>query len=431
MNIVVVPSLKSDLLSSTAIVPTQHKGGLGMVIAIAAMVIIPYAAPLIAGAIGTSLGISAATFGLSAAMGSAIGSAMVGAALGAGVALITGGNVGLGAIGGAIGGGIGGYTSAAGAAAGAGGAAGGSGTAGVAGTGAGVAPATAPTAVMAGGDVGIGAGGGLATGGAESFVASPYAGGTFVTGGVDAASSAGAQLSGASAAPAASSPAGGAMAASGTQGYTNPSFLDTLGTNLMSSEALQNAGGKLLTTAVTNGVMGDPNMTAEEKANLAALNKARAFEKDQLDKKAAESTKYLNYAANINPDYYGQQALTEEQNRLLRAQQAGLREINPSDTGSYSAQTRRNALDKSRLSGYDRGRQEAEAKRLQYMQAAQGTAPSGAGYAAGVAGDLASADARYQRAQKEASDYASMFSPIAEDIFGSTEKKKLQEQGVA
>ena len=166
---------------------------------------------------------------------------------------------------------------------------------------------------------------------------------------------------------------------------------------------------------------------------MADLNAARAKQLELQNKKQAVSDAYVQQASNINPYYYGQQALTEEQNRLNRAQQAGLRNINPSNTGTRSATVRRNALDKSRLSGFDRGRQEADSKRLQLMAAAQSSAPTGSAYAGDIAGDLAAADTRYQRKQKEYDDYAGILEPLAADIFSvdsaAEREKKRQEAG--
>tara|TARA_R110002110_G_scaffold86687_2_gene226085 strand:+ start:2004 stop:3563 length:1560 start_codon:yes stop_codon:yes gene_type:complete len=103
-NLLIVPpasirSFEQDLLSTTALTPTHHKGGIGKVLGIVAAIAIPFAAPAIASSIG-----------ISAALGSAtLGSALVGAGLGAATAAITGQNPLMGAAMGGIGGGIAGY----------------------------------------------------------------------------------------------------------------------------------------------------------------------------------------------------------------------------------------------------------------------------------------------------------------------------------
>lgn len=86
--------------------------GLKVIVGIAAAIIVPFAAPAIAGAIGLS-GAIGSVLGSSAfavTAGHVIGGALVGAALGAGTAALTGSNIGQGALFGALGGGIGGFT---------------------------------------------------------------------------------------------------------------------------------------------------------------------------------------------------------------------------------------------------------------------------------------------------------------------------------
>jgi hypothetical protein len=207
-------------------------------------------------------------------------------------------------------------------------------------------------------------------------------------------------------------------------------FVKDLPGKITGSEPLRAGASKVLSDAVSSGFVGDrPDMSAEERANMAALEQARAYQKGQMEKKQAVSDSYVQQAASMNPEYYGQQALTAEQNRLARSQQAGLRDINPSNTGLLSAQQRRNALDKSRLGGYDRGRQDAETKRLAYMQAAQASSPDGSGYAGNIAGDLKAADSRYKRLEAAGQEAANVFEPIFDDIF-SKKKKEDQQDGV-
>ena len=92
-----VRSFEQELLSTTALTPTHHKGGIGKVLGIVAAIAIPFAAPAIATAIGVS---------------GALSGALIGAGLGAATAAITGQNIGMGALTGGIGGGIGGYMNA-------------------------------------------------------------------------------------------------------------------------------------------------------------------------------------------------------------------------------------------------------------------------------------------------------------------------------
>ena len=102
---------------TTPIYPTQlieHGGGVKNVIAVAAMVIIPVAAPAIASSIAASGVLGAAVSGaMATTAGAVVSSAIVGAGLGAVTAKVTGTDVKAGAIMGALGGGFGGYRSAA------------------------------------------------------------------------------------------------------------------------------------------------------------------------------------------------------------------------------------------------------------------------------------------------------------------------------
>ena len=110
------PMQRKALVQAMGIRPQKGGGGLKAVVAVAAAVAIPFAAPAIVGAIASSTAIAAAlpavTAALSTTAGAVIGSAIVGAGLGAVSAKVTGGDVGKSALFGAIGGGIGGYSQA-------------------------------------------------------------------------------------------------------------------------------------------------------------------------------------------------------------------------------------------------------------------------------------------------------------------------------
>lgn len=88
-----IKSFERQLLSTTALTPTHHKGGIGKILGFAAAIAVPFAAPAIASAIGVS---------------SVLGQAMVGAGLGAVTSLATGGDPLRGALMGGITAGIGG-----------------------------------------------------------------------------------------------------------------------------------------------------------------------------------------------------------------------------------------------------------------------------------------------------------------------------------
>ena len=132
----------------------------------------------------------------------------------------------------------------------------------------------------------------------------------------------------------------------------------------------------------------------------------------------------MQRASSINPLYYGQQALADEQNRLSRAQEAGLRAI-PTNSNARASAIRRNALDKSRLGGFQTGQDAAEDKRRLYTASAANALPTGSGIANDFAGDLAAADKRYDRLGAAGDEFQDIFAPIAQDIFTDDPKKKL------
>ena len=461
----VVPSLKAHLRSSTAMTPTSHKGKLAMVIGIVASIAIPFAAPAIATAIGTSMGVSmaAGSFALTA------GSAMAGAALGAGVAFATGGNPLMGAIGGGIGGGIAGYnyvpSGPAGSVTGGLGPGGGGGN--IAGQ---MGQTPIPTTSMP-----TGAGGmpyGEASASLDPFVL-PGTGTptpTFdlnrnfnLANALDNTSSEGLSMGLTGGGPDMPTGAGGMPygepSVSGTSSRFSmpdldamqpPTFasrfnagLNTAGDKLsefasslpdravdaITGKVGQQAAGKLLTMGIGKLAVGDsPDMTAPEQALQAQLAQARGQQEDQLAKRIAASDSYIQQAANINPAYYGQQALTDEQNRLARAQQAGLRRVNPSSTGQQASMVRANALDRSRLGGFSQGSTAGEASRLKYMQAAQTAAPTGSGYAGDIASDLKAEDARYNRLVNAGQEYSDLVTPLTNSLFGVMSEKEREEE---
>jgi len=110
INPLVVSVGPTNEATITPVPMTHHGGGTKKVLAVAAMVAIPIAAPAIASSIAASGVLGAAISGaMATTAGAVISSAIVGAGLGAITAKVTGGSVRAGAIGGAIAGGIGGY----------------------------------------------------------------------------------------------------------------------------------------------------------------------------------------------------------------------------------------------------------------------------------------------------------------------------------
>ena len=437
MDIVVVPSLKSELMSSTALTPTHHKGGskgIKMALGLAAAVSIPYLAPQIA---------------LSMGMSGVLSSAIVGAGLGAGVAALTDQNIAIGALGGAIGGGIGGYYNT-------------------------PLPSTAPSIgpTVANSSAGLSSTAGVqAPSGLGAFtppVAGSYnplpisgldnlgqtiGGNTFTNalstaGSSSAPISLGQQLSSAGVQGPTLARAATLPPVPATQSFTTrlgnafsdlPSkagdFITELPEKLFTGENAARAAGELATMGIGNLLTSDePNVTAEEKARMADLAKARGFQQDQINKQTARADDFYRQALNVNPNAAGTASATAVKNTLARANAANLRKLgNPN---MISSAQRRNALDMARAgnTAFASGRTAAETKRAGLTASALGASPTGAGYAGNIAGDLKDADERYDRSQGEYDNYAGIVEPYFASAFGTDsaaerERKRLLKLG--
>jgi len=350
---------------TTPIYPTQlieHGGGVKKVIAVAAMVIIPVAAPAIASSIAASGVLGAAVSGaMATTAGAVVSSAIVGAGLGAITAKVTGTSVKAGAIGGALGGGFGGYRAA---------------SAGTFGTPQGGISATADRTL----------------GTNFSGQATPT---NTVDGNVINASADGSgQVIQGSAEGAAVDGAGdltflekmSSVPSKIADKITNPDTLANL--------TLQAGGQLLATTLVPPGSM--PELSAEEqqvleeyKAELADLkqNNEAAF-----NAKMDASKQFLVQAGYFSPEYFGLQAANKaatDQERKLREYRrtAGLTSFR--NTGMSAAEERRAALDSGRnvQSSYDSGFQKGMTAQNQALSTGYGMIPSGdASYANALAG---------------------------------------------
>jgi hypothetical protein len=390
---------KNQLLETTALChPTHHKG-LGGIIAIAASIAIPYAAP----AIASSMMLSAAATGVM--------SGLIGGAMGAGIALATGGDPLMGAVGGAFSAGMAGFAADPGSVAG-----------GFrpGGTGGPMGGTNYYAAVQPSSVAGVGASVPAQTGSAGlTTPISPTYGPGWLSGGPYPAagptvgiepSSAGLALSG----------GGTPTSAAVVPPPSEPGFFESLLDRAVSSDSLKQGAAKFLTTAIGPKVVGDtPDMSDEEQRALAQLNAARARQERLLGEKELISNEFLQQARNLNPDNFARQALAQEQNRLARAQQAGLRAVPSRLGGARLATIRRNALDTSRLGAYDRARNEANRRRLQLTASAANALPTGSEISGDYASDLAAADERYKRLAGAGQEFRDIFEPIAQDIFSS------------
>jgi len=445
-----IRSLHVELVSTTSL--TQHKGGfLSIIVGLAVGIAIPWAAPIIASAIGFS--------------GSIIAATLIGGALGAGFAAATGGNAFIGAAGGAFGGfaGAGGFSGIG--ASGAEGAAGGIG-------GAGQAPALGASGLVSGAE-GTAFGPGFfdsATAGFDSFAAgvnptsvdlggalsgldTSFAapiGGDFAGFGADSAGS-GFNLS---SAPGVST--SGAVPEynlspqfrsaesfpgqfdSGTAYNTNPGdipaeapkpdFFD----RVTGSKTFGKAVTKLGTQALSNAFVPEPSLTDAEKALQAQRDAALKQQQDLLEGKRDIANAFLDQSASVSPTREGMNALTEEQKRLLRAQEAGLRGIPIGRDAERRGAVRRNALDRSRLGGFSRGYGEAQDRQDKLISLAANTLPSGDNIVSSSGKALTDAGRYNTRLDAERKAAAGTFEPIFRSVFtGTDEEERKRRQGLA
>lgn len=353
---------------TTPIYPTQlieHGGGVKKVIAVAAMVIIPVAAPAIASSIAASGVLGAAVSGaMATTAGAVVSSAIVGAGLGAVTAKVTGTDVKAGAIMGALGGGFGGYKSA--------------------------------SANM------FGTPQGGISGTTDRILGTNFSGqaapNTQTLDGVQYASA-----DGSGQVIQANNVVDGGAVVEGTAGST---FMENMASvpskvldKITNPDTLANltlqAGGQLLaTTLVPPGSM--PELSAEEqqvleeyKAELADLkqNNEAAF-----NAKMDASKQFLVQAGYFSPEYFGLQAANKaaiDQERKLREYRrtAGLTSFR--NTGMSAAEERRAALDSGRnvQASYDSGFQKGMTAQNQALSTGYGMIPKGdASYANALAG---------------------------------------------
>jgi len=457
---VYVRPLHTELMSTTALTPTHHKGGVGAIVGIVASIAIPFAAPAIASSLVTS-GIISASF-------STVASAAIGGVLGAGLAAATGGNPLLGGLGGALAGGIAGFNtpvSGAQSAISGGYAPLGSGIHGVAApvypgaVGLTSTPAFDPAASFF--DSGVGEFGGVSTadiGG--SFVNPTVVGqtaGDTLSGTFDPSTGTGAQYdafgnvnpaySGSSTPivpgefdgtgyssgalrPSTTTPALSPQAA--TAPVATPagaSFTDKL-TGFVTPERLQQGLSRLATNAFSEAFADKVPTSPEEDARMAFLNQQRAEQARLSGEKEKIANTFINQAGTISPLQYGQQALSLEQDRLLRAQQAGLRRIDPRDTGAVASQKRKDALAKSRLGAFQRGEKQGRELQAGYLSKAAATLPSGNALASGAASDLAAANERFLRLQQEQKNASDIFSTFLPE-FGTKTKEEREKLAAA
>lgn len=358
------------------------------IVGVAAMIAIPYFAPMIAG--------STALAGVSSAIGTTATSALVGAGLGAAKGAVLGEDIGRSALMGGLSGGISGYMQPAGVA---GGAAGGTGLT------PSVSAAAAPGsqyALTGGGGTGLTTGGtgaaGLSFGGQTAGTlggtAAGAAGGTGLGGAFTDYSLASAPAAAnygltpdyslaAATAPAAGAGAGGAGAAA-----TPGTFSEALRAKFTDPKNMADftlrAAGQLAGSALAGSGLSDEeqallNQQTEELRNLQQTNQSL------FNQRLEQAQSLIGESRYFDPEYFGLQSARRQQVAGAQQRRAGLRgltgEARASAGRKYDLGTARNVA-----TAYDTGFQSAIGPRLQTMQAGLSALPtSGPSNAAGYA----------------------------------------------
>jgi hypothetical protein len=209
-----------------------------------------------------------------------------------------------------------------------------------------------------------------------------------------------------------------------------PSFFSGFGDRLsaaaskaFSPDKLLEVGGKFALSKLSEAFADEVPVSREEEQRLAFLDQQRAEQVRLQGVKEGISNTFLTQAGTISPLQRGQELLALEQDRLQRAQQAGLRNINPRDTGAVASQQRKDALNKARLGGFQRGQEAGTQERERKVAQAAATLPTGAGIASGAATDLAAADRRFLRLQQEQRNVGGVFSDIFTDLNVDSDKE--------
>ncbi len=338
---------------------------LKIIVAVAAMIAIPYAAPALAGAIGVS---------------GTIGTIAVGAGLGAGVSAATGGDPLIGAITGGIAAGAGPLVGAAKGAGTAGA------TAGTAGTTAGTAGTVAGTAGTAG-----------TTASTASSLGSSLA--TAAPSAVPSAAGVGAGIS--AALPAAASAGGGGL--SGALSSLGATAGRVIANPVFQSVAPKLVGGLAASGGVANTLTG---------IQMDELEKARQQNESLYNTQLSESMGLLNQARQLDPNYFGQQAAqaaitkggiqTAESTRGLTGER-------------LAAERRRGRLGTSRAAGsaFQQGYGTGLESQLKVRQAGLSSLPSAfpsSGAAAAQVAELSKQSEEAKRRQSQ--DIAKLFGSV-------------------
>jgi len=450
-NLINVPSLRSELLGSTALTPTHHKGGLGIVIGIVATI----ATAGLGGPLAAAIGVS-----------QAVGTAIAGAAFGAIAAGITGGDPLLGA----VAGGFGGFISGGGLGDIFGPATGGVGTAGAfdipgdpfgstgfeafTPSGALTSPLAAPATISL--QPTISGGGGVSQAatfepGGGSFITpdefgltgfeTDVSGGGFTGGpqidpfvntfdpgpgvvgqqrfGVEP----GVQQGGLLVEPQAASGGGTAPPPAAEKAFE---FSDLLPTAKEFRTQAISGFGKLAINALTGALEEEPPQTRREQEATVLADRALEGQLRLQNKQEAISNRFLTQAAGIRPDQQGQLQFALERERFGRLAREQERRLAPNQTGTLAAFRRRALLDRSRLGGFQRGRESGQAQQERLLAAGSAALPTGSTLTASTQAALADANRGFARQQQENKNRAELFAGLLPnpDVLTAEERRR-------
>ena len=389
--------------------PTEHGGGAKKIIAVAAMVAIPFVAPAIS-----------ASIGLSASIGATMGSAVAGGIMGGVASAATGGDWRKGMLGGAISGGIAGYMSTPTATP----------TDGMTGPGFDapvsdplLAPTSAaPTAsvdTMIGPTMADGTYGGLSAAQEAQVGLSSLdyndallADQTFVGGGTT--QSATGDALGATAPPPKAPPpkAPPPKAPKGTFGERFQAGLETAYSPENLGRASLQMGGNMLTNALVQSEYSEQQqeLIDQRKAVVARLE-AQGAEVDTI--KLAEARKLLQQAMQVDPTYLARQKATAAKNQAARSTNEAVRRAGSSGrrAGLTDSIRRRGALagGKHAASAFDSGYQGGLEEKIALQKGGVGMLPT----SAGLSGYYANLGSQYDSAEeardKEREGYNQLF----------------------
>jgi len=190
----------------------------------------------------------------------------------------------------------------------------------------------------------------------------------------------------------------------------------------------------LMVHGLTEAGQQPPPQTREEAGLREGRDRALEAQLRLQGKKEGISDRFMAQARTISPLQRGQQQFALAQERLGRAQQAGLRRLGVGQTGAREAMIRRNALDRSRLgSEFPRGYQSGQRDVERLMTQGLAALPTGSPMYTSAAGALEAAKSGYARQGQEDKNRATWLAGIAgvPGVLSAEEREKRRRKAAA